>query len=69
MRIGGVFASHMVGHEIDNDFKSSAMGARDQFFKFLDAVGDRHSEVGVDVVVVGYCIRTASFTLDNVRIM
>ena len=67
--VGLVMASHVVGHEVDDDTHAGAVRAAHQQRELLQAVGSLDGQVGADVVVVAYGIRRTGKALDEGRVV
>ncbi len=67
--IGAVLSCHMVGDEIDYHFQAGAVCAFYQCFEFGHAVGYVFSQIRIDIVVIGDCVRTSGMAFDYMRII
>ena len=66
---GVILAGHVVGHKVDDDLKTSLMGALYQCLELLHALIDIDSQIGIDIVIVGDSVRRASLALDDSRMV
>ena len=64
-----VLTGHVVGHEVDNHLQTGTMGAGDKLFELLHTTLHIHSQVGVDIVIVGDGIRRTCPTLHHSRML
>src|SRR5574344_829529 len=60
-----ILTRHMVGYEINNHAKFCLMSTFYEIFKFPHSIIDIDSQIGVDIIIISYCIRRSGNALDN----
>ena len=64
-----VLPAYMVGDEVHYHVHAALVGAVDQSLEFFDTLVDILGDVGVNIIVVGYRIWRAGFSLDDMGVM
>ena len=60
-----VLTCHMVGYEVDNDLHARLVGTLDEGFKLLHTLVNIHSQIRIDIVIIGDGVRRSCPTLHH----